>query len=169
MSDQSKVVAPVPGKPSVETVRELSKKYSNWGRWGKDDQLGTLNFLTPEIVQAAASSIRSGKRISMGLPVDSNGPQTGGLGRFNPIHLMFRDGGDIVSGQIVDDFYGGRDRHIRGTDDMIIMPLQSGTQWDALAHILFEDKMYNGVAAATISSKGAQRGAITVARDQIAG
>jgi putative cyclase len=50
---------------------------------------------------------------------------------------------------------GGVDRHLRGTDDVLIMPLQSGTQWDALAHIFFEGKMYNGFAADQVSSKGA--------------
>ena len=45
--------------PSVETVRELSKTYSNWGRWGADDQRGTLNHVTPERVAAAAASMPS--------------------------------------------------------------------------------------------------------------
>jgi kynurenine formamidase len=155
--------------PTVQTVRELSAKYSNWGRWGKDDQRGTLNHVTQADVVAAAAMIRSGKRISLALPVDANGPQIGGFGRFNPIHLMFRDGGDVVAGTIVDDFYGGNDRHIRGTDDMIIMPLQSGTQWDALAHIMFEDTMYNGFPARQVTSKGAHVNDITQAKDGIAG
>jgi kynurenine formamidase len=155
--------------PSVQTVRDLSKKYSNWGRWGADDQLGTLNHVTPEDVVKAAGLIRSGKRISLALPFDGDGPQNGGLGRFNPIHLMFRDGGDVVTGKIVDDFYGGRDRHIRGTDDMIIMPLQSGTQWDALAHIMFEGKMYNGFPAEEVTSRGAIVNDITQSRDKLAG
>src|SRR5258705_7917014 len=109
-------------RPNVETVRELSTRYSNWGRWGDDDQRGTLNHVTQADVVRAASSIRSGKRISLALPVDANGPQIGGFGRFNPIHLMFRDGGDIVAGTIVDDFYGGHDRPIPGTADQIILP-----------------------------------------------
>jgi kynurenine formamidase len=155
--------------PSVETVKKLVAQYSNWGRWGADDQVGTLNHVTPDAVMRAAGCIRSGKRISMALPFDANGPQIGGFGRFNPIHLMFRDGGDIVSGTIVDDFYGGRDRHIRGTDDMVIMPLQSGTQWDSLAHILFENKMYNGYPAERVTSKGATRNDITQAADRTVG
>jgi kynurenine formamidase len=155
--------------PSVETVRKLVSQYSNWGRWGADDQVGTLNHVTPDDVVRAAGCIRSGKRISLALPFDASGPQTGGFGRFNPIHLMFRDGGDILSGTIVDDFYGGRDRHIRGTDDMIIMPLQSGTQWDSLSHILFEDKMYNGYPAQHVTSKGATRNDIRQAADRTAG
>lgn len=155
--------------PSVDTVRELMQQHSNWGRWGDDDQVGTLNHVTQDDVVRAAGCIRSGKRISLALPFDAEGPQTGGFGRFNPIHLMFRDGGDVVAGTIVDDFYGGRDRHIRGTDDMIIMPLQSGTQWDSLSHIMFDDKMYNGYPARDVSSKGATRNDIRQAADRIAG
>lgn len=157
--------------PNVDTVRELSKKYSNWGRWGNDDQRGTLNHVTPELVAKAAASIRSGKRISLGLDFDQNGPQSGGGfgGRFNPIHLMFRDGGDIANGTVIDEFYGGNDRHIRGTDDMIIMPLQCGTQWDALAHIFFDGHMYNGFTTQAVTSKGATHGDIVQAKDQVAG
>jgi kynurenine formamidase len=169
MSTESTTETEVGVTPSVETVRELSRRYSNWGRWGAEDQVGTLNHVTPDDVLRAARCIRSGKRISLALPFDADGPQTGGFGRFNPIHLMFRDGGDIISGTIVDDFYGGRDRHIRGTDDMIIMPLQSGTQWDSLSHILFEDHMYNGFPAREVSSKGATRNDIRQAADRIAG
>jgi kynurenine formamidase len=157
--------------PSVETVRALSKQFSNWGRWGDDDQLGTLNHVTPERVAAAAACIRSGKRISMALPMDATGPQvSGGFGgRFNPIHLMFRDGGDIAMGTVVDEFYNGRDRHLRGTDDLIIMALQSSTQWDALAHIFFDGHMYNGRTPDAVTSKGATVGAISQAVDQMAG
>jgi kynurenine formamidase len=157
--------------PSVETVRALSKQYSNWGRWGSDDQRGTLNHVTAERVAAAAACIRSGKRISMALPMDATGPQvSGGFGgRFNPIHLMFRDGGDIAMGTVVDEFYNGRDRHLRGTDDLIIMALQSSTQWDALAHIFFDGHMYNGRTPDAVTSKGATVGSIAQATDQMAG
>lgn len=157
------------GEPNVETVRALAQQYSNWGRWGDDDQIGTLNLAGPEEVRRAAESIRSGKRISMALPFDSAGPQTQGFGRFNPLHLMIRDGGDIATGSVVRDFYGGRDRHIRGTDDVIIMPLQAGTQWDALGHIFFDGKMYNGRGPEDVSSFGARVNDIAQAADRIAG
>ncbi|WBU37102.1 cyclase family protein [Homoserinibacter sp. YIM 151385] len=158
-------------KPSVDTVRELSERYRNWGRWGDDDERGTLNHATPERVAAAAASIRSGKRISMALPMDATGPQVAGGfgGRFNPIHLMFRDGGDIEMGTVIDEFYGGRDRHLRGTDDIIIMALQSSTQWDALAHIFFDGHMYNGRTPDQVTSKGARFGSVANATDQMAG
>jgi kynurenine formamidase len=96
----------------------------------------------------------------MALPFDESGPQTGAFGRFNPIHLMIRDGADAIAGTSVRDFYGGVDRHFRGTDDMIIMPLQCGTQWDSLGHVVYDNKIYNGYGAEWVSSKGALKNSI---------
>lgn len=142
--------------PSIADVRKLSEQYSNWGRWGPDDQVGTLNHVTAERVVAAAQLVRSGRTVTLGLPYDEDGPQNGGFSRFNPIHLMIRDGSDAIADNTIREFYGGRDRYLRGTDDVIIMPLQCGTQWDALAHIIFENKIYNGYSAREVSSKGAR-------------
>ncbi len=143
---------------NIDTVRQLSARYKNWGRWGEDDEKGTLNLVTPEMVMGAAGLVKKGRTISMALPYDDAGPQTGSFGRFNPIHLMIRDGADAIAGTAIRDFYGGQDRHFRGTDDLIIMPLQSGTQWDSFAHVVFENKIYNGYGAEWVSSKGALKG-----------
>jgi kynurenine formamidase len=159
----------IPGHPGIDTVRQLAERCSNWGRWGPEDQLGTLNHIQPQDVIAAAGLVRSGKVFSLSIPVDENGPQTGGFGRFNPIHLMIRDGNGAMTDTTVRDFYGGRDRWIRGTDDLLILPLQSGTQWDALAHIVFEKKIYNGYDATDVGSKGAIRNDIANARDRVVG
>lgn len=159
----------IPAAPTIETVRSLAARCTNWGRWGPDDQLGTLNHIRPEDVVAASRLIRSGRAFSLAIPLDADGPQTGGFGRFNPIHLMIRDGNAAVTGTVVRDFYGGRDRWIRGTDDILILPLQSGTQWDALGHIIFENKIYNGYDATDVGSKGAIRNDIAVARDRVMG
>lgn len=155
--------------PSIATVRQLSERHSNWGRWGPDDEKGTLNLVTKEMVVKAASLVTQGKTISMALPYDEEGPQTGLLGRFNPIHLMIRDGADAVAGTAVRDFYGGVDKHFVGTDDVIIMPLQSGTQWDALGHVIFENTIYNGHDAEWISSRGALKGDVANAANGMVG
>ncbi len=153
---------------SVEDVLELTKRYNNWGRWGPEDELGTLNFITSEHVVRAAREVQTGQAFSLAIPLDAKGPQRGGFGRFNPIHLMMRDGGDAISGAFR-DLYGGRDMQIRGTDDMIIMPLQCATQWDSLAHIIHGERLYNGYSAAEVSSFGAKRNSIDRARDKILG
>jgi kynurenine formamidase len=159
----------IPERPGIETVRQLAERCSNWGRWGPNDQLGTLNHIQPGDVAAAAGLVRDGRVFSLAIPLDESGPQTGGFGRFNPIHLMIRDGNAAVTGTVVRDFYGGRDRWIRGTDDLLILPLQSGTQWDALAHIIFEDRIYNGYNATSVGSKGAIVNDIANARDRAVG
>ena len=148
--------------PSFDDVKELANRYSNWGRWGEDDQMGTLNFVTEATVRAGSAEVREGRVVSMGLPYDQNGPQTGGLRRFNPIHFMLRDGNDAITGAAIRDFYGGKDGHMAGADDVVIMPLQSGTQWDALSHIIFEGKIYNGYPADLVSSGGARKNDVTV-------
>jgi kynurenine formamidase len=157
--------------PTIATVKELGRRYSNWGRWGDADELGTLNHLRPEDIVTAARLVRIGRTVGMGLAIDDAGPQSGGggFGRFNPIHLMIRDGADVLAGTTIRDFYGGEDRHLRGTDDVLIMPLQSGTQWDALAHIFFENTMYNGYTPDQVSSKGAMKNDITGGCDRMIG
>ncbi|HLI15834.1 MAG TPA: cyclase family protein [Acidimicrobiales bacterium] len=156
-------------RPSIETVRALAARYSNWGRWGPDDQRGTLNHVREEDRVKAASLVRAGRAISMALPFDEHGPQQGSFNRFNPIHLMTRDGADALAGTSVRDFYGGDDRHFRGTDDIVIMPLQCGTQWDSLAHVVFEGRIYNGYGADQVSSKGALKNDIANAASDMVG
>ena len=62
---------------NADTVREWGQRYSNWGRWGRDDERGALNFITPERVLEACALPRRGLVISCALPFDSHGPQTG--------------------------------------------------------------------------------------------
>ncbi len=155
--------------PNIDTLMAHCERHSNWGRWGPDDQLGTLNLVTSEMIRHAATLVRTGTPISMALPYDEDGPQTGGLGRFNPIHLMLRDGADAIAGTAIRDFYGGVDKHFRGTDDIIIMPLQSGTQWDALGHVIYHETLYNGYSADQVSSKGAMRGDVAQAAGSMVG
>jgi kynurenine formamidase len=148
-------------KPDIETVRELALRFRNWGRWGADDELGTLNYITPEKIVAAAGLVRQGKVLSLAIPFDANGPQTGFGGRTNPLHYMLQDGGDVASG--AQDFVPG----LRWCDDVVTMPLQCATQWDALAHIYFDGKMYNDRGTELVNSSGALANSIDKARDKI--
>ena len=75
-------------KHDLSTVKALSERYRNWGKWGPDDQLGTINYITPQKVVEAAGLVRKGKVFSLALPLDGNGPMTGAYGRVNPIHVM---------------------------------------------------------------------------------
>ena len=136
-------------KVGKEAIYEAAKKLSNWGRWGKDDQIGTLNHVTPEHVGAAARLIRNGKVFPMGIPLDRNGPQTGLFGgRWNPIHTMLATGTDAVAGRF------DKTNKLRFADDAINMPVQAATHWDSLGHIFLDDKCYNGYDAKLVDGGG---------------
>jgi kynurenine formamidase len=59
-------VADVPDLMPEEEVHALFEQLSNQGRWGDDDELGTLNYLTPELTAQACASVRSGRVVSIG-------------------------------------------------------------------------------------------------------
>ena len=154
-------------KLTRKDVRAAAKRLKNWGRWGRGDEIGTLNHVRPEDIVAAAKLVRTGKVFSLALNFDSKGPQGGkskypSLGRFNPVHLMLRTGTDAYSG-VLDH------RKIRGADDLVIMPLQCGTQWDGLGHIFYEDYMWNGYDCRTVTTSGAQKGGIEKTKDRMIG
>lgn len=144
-------------------LRAVAEKCKNWGRWGPDDEIGTLNFVSVADVVGAGGLIRKGKSFALGLNFDREGPQSGLWGnRFNPIHLMLATGTDAVAGR---QDAGG----LRYADDMVSLPLQCATQWDALGHIFYDDKMWNGYDAALVDSDGAHKNGIEKVRDRMAG
>jgi kynurenine formamidase len=150
-------------KAGKKAIYEAAEKLSNWGRWGADDELGTLNFVTPEDIVKAAGLIRKGKVFALGLPLDQK-LQSGLFGgRWNPIHTMLATGTDAISGN-----QDERPR-LRYADDAINMPCQASTQWDALAHIFLDDKMYNGYDARLVDSNGARRNGIEHTRNRMVG
>jgi len=125
---------------------ELRRKVRNWGRWGEDDELGTLNLITDEVVRRGAASVRTGKRFSLAVPLSEDGPQTGAIeGRVNPQRTMVAVNRPL--GRAGPDF----------SDDAVTMGLQAATHWDALAHVSFEGRIYNGFPASAVDETGATR------------
>ena len=111
-------------KVGRQAIQEATGKLKNWGRWGKDDQIGTLNHVTPEDIVKAASLIRTGKVFALGIPLDRDGPQTGLFGgRFNPIHQMLATGTDAVAER--QDW-----NKIRYADDTLMLCVQGATHWE---------------------------------------
>jgi kynurenine formamidase len=149
---------------SRKAVYEAADKLSNWGRWGDDDQIGTLNYVKSEDVVSAASLVRRGKIFALGIPLDRTGPQTGLFGgRWNPIHTMLATGTDAVAGR------QDQTVRLRYADDAINMPVQGATHWDALGHIFLDDKMYNGYDARMVDSDGLGKLGIEHSRDKMVG
>src|SRR5438094_878497 len=154
-------------KLTRQDLREAAEKYKNWGRWGAQDEIGTLNYTQAEDIVAAARLVRKGKVISLALNFDQNGPQGAkskypSLGRINPVHTMLRTGADAYSG-VLDH------RGIRAADDMVVMPLQCGTQWDGLGHIFYENSMWNGYDCREVTSFGAQKCGIEKTKSRMVG
>ncbi len=147
-----------------KAIAEASEKLKNWGRWGKDEQIGTLNHIRPEDVVRAASLIRTGRIFALGIPLDRTGPQTGLFGgRWNPIHTMLATGTDAIAGRQDETV------RLRYADDAINMPVQCATHWDSLGHIFYEDKMYNGHDAKLVDSNGLGKLGIEHSRDKMVG
>src|SRR3712207_229089 len=84
-------------------IEAAAERLKNWGKWGPDDEIGTLNYTTPEDIVRAARLVRKGEVFSLALNYDDKGPQGGKtkfppVGRFNPVHTMLRTGTDAYSG-----------------------------------------------------------------------
>ena len=137
---------------SVETaIDAAARKYGNRGKWGSDDHVGTANYITPDKIRAAAALVRTGRAFSLAFPFDASGPQTGQFGRINPLHSMTLTGSDCAVGSLP------LPHGIGFADDHVTMPLQCGTQWDALSHAFDRNEMWNGYPCTEVSSFGARK------------
>ncbi|MGH7339017.1 MAG: cyclase family protein, partial [Candidatus Rokuibacteriota bacterium] len=140
---------------SRDDVLKKAEALKNWGRWGADDELGVLNYITPEDIVNAARLVKKGKVFRLGLALDEHGPQRGIFGgRWNPLHQMLATGTDAVAGK--HDVTPG----LRYADDAINLPTQAATQWDALSHVFLGEKMWNGYPATLVDSRGAHKNGI---------
>jgi len=125
---------------------ELARKVNNWGRWGVDDEIGTLNLITAEVVTRAAACVRRGRTFSLAIPLSLDGPQLGFIpGRVNPLRTMI-----AINAPLTDDTEG-----FCSSDDVVVMALQAATHWDSLAHVSYAGRLYNGFPAASITERGA--------------
>lgn len=128
-------------------LRQLGAEVSNWGRWGPDDELGTLNLIDAAAVRRGVAAARTGARIPLAIRLDANGPQMGTIpGRINPLHTMVA----------MNTAYTGDPGDFCCSDDILTLGLQACTHWDALAHVSYDGLLYNGHPASSIT---AERGA----------
>ena len=150
---------------SLDGVKRLALRVRNWNRWGPNDEIGTANFITPDRIMKAPTLVRKGKTFALSINFDRSGPQRPCplTSRFNPIHLMLRTGTDVAAGVPVNRAF------IRTTDDEVIIPTHAATHWDALSHVLYEDKMWNGYDAILVTSEGAKKNGIEKYKPKLAG
>jgi len=123
---------------------------SAWSLWGPDDQLGTLNLLTPKRTKAAAGLVRKGAIFPLNLRIDQPDPPLYGRGK--------------VRQTIVGEGGSGRDEYLDN-----FWP-QASSQWDSLRHVRHpDDGWYNGVPDEEIVASGGKLGIENMARRGIAG
>jgi kynurenine formamidase len=123
--------------PAAE-VLAFHQTLSNWGRWGDDDQLGALNLITPAVTAAAAATVRSGRTVSCARPLNTEAA----LDNPQPVaHYMI---GTATEGW--------------GADYFAIAPHGYATSHlDALCHVFFEGRIYNGYPIETVTAHGATK------------
>ncbi len=125
---------------------EAAARVNNWGRWGDDDRIGTLNLLDADAVRRGAECVRTGKRFSLAWPLSFHQDlQRGNIPGRIIMHTM---------SAIDEAMLGDRDLFC-SSDDMVTMGMQVATHWDGLAHVSYAGRLYNGVSPSTIGARGA--------------
>lgn len=126
---------------AASTSSYLEDGPKNWGNWGSDDEVGALNYLTPEQILKGVGEVTSGKVFTLQIPMTHNfGPVF--PGRIPMMHYMAQDEGSFKAGK-KDALAGG----VKFSDDVAFMYLQGTTHVDALAHAWTGEEVYGGTTA----------------------
>lgn len=148
--------------PTQDEVLGWFDTLSNWGRWGDDDQRGTLNHVTDDVRLAAARAVRHGRSVScareMAAPEDMERSTTafpcaaempGAEGMPERFHRDRRWG--FASERLGLSFHGNTVTHL-----------------DAPCHLFWDGATYNGRPASAVDAEdGSSWAAVTVAADGI--
>jgi len=147
------------------TAGELLKDGpKNWGKWGADDEVGSLNYLTPEHVLRSIGSIRQGKVFTLQCPMANPTGDPVWPGRVGAQRYMVIDKGHYLAGK-GPAFAGG----LEYADDFMACFLQGSTQYDALGHVWFGDQIYNGYDARTTIGGLSKAGVTPIAKRGVVG
>lgn len=142
---------------STQQFENLFQTVCNWGVWGDDDERGTLNYITPGCVQQAASLVRTGRTVSMAVPMN----KVAGPDNPHPVaHYMARAFGgvsDLGEPDFALDYIAGE---IHG---------DCHTHIDALCHVSYKGRLYNGKSAAEVTTAGPKFQDITTYASGIVG
>jgi len=124
---------------------------SNWGRWGKDDERGALNLITPAKRQQAAALVKAGTTVSLARPIQRNEKEIplGTSGGF--MNQFVIQEGYVLERQQV-DYHGGTLSH-----------------FDALCHVSWNGKVYNGLSFTEVATPngGCRKLGVNTAKDGI--
>jgi kynurenine formamidase len=133
-----------------ETFESWVAELSNWGRWGEDDERGTLNLIDPDVRKAAVDLVQEGRSVSLAHAVltqeAADNPSPFG-------HRMLETGasdGPWAMDELSVVFHGYAHSHM-----------------DAVCHRFYDGKIFNGFSRDDVTAEGCQKLAITTARDGI--
>jgi len=145
-----------PGRMTEAEFRSLYERLRAQVPWGPDDRRGALNYITPAEVVAACSGVRAGRAVSLAAPVEDwqtpDNPDPAQHQMQGPLGADAGPGLSFSMDRIAMNIHGNADTHI-----------------DALAHVIFDGQLYNGVPADTVTERGAAELSIAVAADGIVG
>jgi len=122
-------------------IDDMMTTLSNWGRWGKEDQLGTLNLITPEKRKQAAALVKDGISLSLAHPVIKENVEGSSAFGHRMVALP-REGQEIT---------GSGDEYKVNYHGFTI------THLDSLCHLIYKGKMYNGFSQKEVTEKGARK------------
>ncbi len=143
------------GTPTPDDLARMAVELRNWGRWGEYDERGALNLITDQKRAQAAALVQEGVSVSCARPL----PVAPAPENPTPVQHHMISGGDAVSAE---------SRFGIARDYFAIAPHgMATTHLDALCHIFFEGKMYNGFDKGEVRTDGAQRNSIMAGADGI--
>ena len=155
-----------PRSLTKDDVDRWMKELSNWGKWGKDDQAGTINLITPAKRKAAAALVRDGVSISMSLDADlpkegSTGGPLPGMGGAPPAAPGQGGGGSSRTTWTLTSRPPGpdpRDLAAYVVDTIgVSYHGNNTTHLDAPSHLYYKGQIYNGYPQSSYSDRGAGR------------
>jgi kynurenine formamidase len=124
---------------------DAAARVRNWGRWGPDDEIGTLNLIDDAARRRGAAAVESGRAFALGLPLSQvEGIQLGFVeGRINPERTMV---------QVNVPVNAAEPDWVCFSEDVLTLATQCATHWDSLAHSSYGGVIYNGYPASTIGA-----------------
>jgi kynurenine formamidase len=139
-------------KLTEQELKSIFEKCSNWGRWGKDDERGALNFITPAKRTAAAKLVETGETVSLALPLATLPAPDNPTPVMHLVQQAGHDSHDLPLLPYAADYFAIAPHGV------------ANTHLDALCHVFYQGKMYNGFDASEVGSQGAKKCAIDVTR-----
>jgi kynurenine formamidase len=143
-------------------VIKLMDTLSNWGRWGAEDELGTINHITPSVRRRAAALVRDGVSVTCARPIVTNDIAVDTT--IQPLRFM------VDSGEGRDTDSADRVLQRRGAAEFIGMVFHGYaiTHVDAPSHYFWQGRMYNGRSCSLVTSReGAQVESVDLLRDGV--